>query len=96
MSSCPDALTDRAALLVSELVTNAILHGRGRPQVTIDLSPEVVRVSVGDDSPTLPRRPEIATDSTSGRGLAMVEAFADAWGVEPDGEGKRVWFELRL
>lgn len=88
-----------AELLVSELVTNAVRHGRPGVALGVSVSPDVVRVSVHDSGPKLPRLPAGRPDATSGsgRGLLIVDAIADAWGVEPDraGSGKAVWFEVR-
>jgi hypothetical protein len=92
------ALVDPAALLVSELVTNAVVHARTPVDVVVvrmdagDRGP--VRVEVRDLSDTTPRPAPLSLDSLSGRGLTLVAALASRWGVEPDAEGKRVWFEL--
>jgi anti-sigma regulatory factor (Ser/Thr protein kinase) len=96
MATCPTELTDRAVLLVSELVTNAILHGAGRPQVTVELFDDGARISVADDDPSLPYRAPAGADATSGRGISIVEGIADEWGAEARGTGKRVWFEVRI
>jgi anti-sigma regulatory factor (Ser/Thr protein kinase) len=82
-------------LLTSELVTNALLYAQGVITVRVVPSPEGVRVSVRDRSHTEPRPRRVNPDATSGRGLALVEELAIAWGVEmiPD-DGKEVWFDL--
>jgi anti-sigma regulatory factor (Ser/Thr protein kinase) len=91
---CPADVVDVAALLASELVTNAILHARSPARVTVTPGPHAVRVEVGDHSSTPPRVRDFAPEASTGRGLQMIDALADAWGVEPDGAGKIVWFEL--
>jgi anti-sigma regulatory factor (Ser/Thr protein kinase) len=91
---CPPDVVDVAALLASELVTNAVLHARARARVRVRPGPDAVRVVVGDRSSTPPRVRDFAPEAATGRGLQMIEAFADAWGVEPDGAGKVVWFEV--
>ena len=87
---------DTALLLVSELVTNAVLHGRGEAVLDVDLGADRLRVAVTDDSPSEPmvRHTEgLLTDG--GRGMLLVEHMASRWGVEPTpAGGKSVWFEL--
>lgn len=82
-------------LLTSELVTNAVIHAGGAPEVVVHLGDGVVRVEVYDDeaSPPMLRRPD--TTAASGRGIAIVDELAETWGVEPiRDDGKRVWFEV--
>jgi anti-sigma regulatory factor (Ser/Thr protein kinase) len=83
-----------AVLLVSELVTNALLHARSAPRVELTRHQAHVRVAVADDSTTVPRRRRYANDAVTGRGIALVETLASRWGSERDGAGKRVWFEI--
>ncbi|MFG2721885.1 ATP-binding protein [Streptomyces sp. NPDC048416] len=86
---------DVAELLTSELVTNALVHTDRGAVVTATLGERGLRVEVRDfatDPPT-PRRPS-DDDGTHGRGLVLVEALADAWGVRQQDRGKVVWFEL--
>lgn len=85
------------ALLSSELITNALLHGPPRGLVTVRfLSPAAtVRVEVDDSSSTPPvlRQPDRST--IGGRGLILIETYAHAWGWGPRGkDGKTVWFSL--
>ena len=89
-------LREVGVLLGSELVTNALLYAPGTIELRVDdAEPDRVRVTVHDQSPepVAPRR--VGIEATSGRGLALVEELAEAWGVEliPD-DGKEVWFEL--
>jgi anti-sigma regulatory factor (Ser/Thr protein kinase) len=88
-----DTIAD-AVLLVSELVTNALLHARSAPSVEVTLQDGRLRCVVSDDSPLVPRRRRYASDAATGRGIALVETLASRWGSDPDGSGKRVWFEL--
>ena len=83
-----------AELLVSELVTNAILHARTPVRVSVDVVGDVVRVTVADDSPRAPQQRRHSVDSGTGRGLLLVERMATRWGVEVGSAGKVVWFEL--
>lgn len=87
-----------AALLTSELVTNAIKYGGSRTVLEAKAPGGFMRVSVRDDNPALPvvgESPDLTAES--GRGLLLVQALATRWGVEElPGEGKTVWFELDL
>ncbi|WP_188295454.1 SpoIIE family protein phosphatase [Streptomyces sp. CBMA156] len=93
---------DTAELLSSELVTNAIRHTDRDAMFTARLyrEPEAaggrarLRVEVEDESDLWPTRRTPGEQASSGRGLMLVEALADSWGVEPRGSGKRMWFEL--
>lgn len=84
-----------AELAVSELATNALLHTDGDLSVAVHCHEEGVRVEVGDSSGALPRLRRPAPDDPSGRGMLIVEAVADEWGVELLADGKVVWFTLR-
>ena len=87
---------DTAALLVSEVVTNAILHARSAVTLTVDVVEDVVRITVRDGSPVQPRVHAFAPTSATGRGLLLLDHLAKRWGVEPDPVtgGKVVWFEV--
>ncbi|GGN49730.1 ATPase [Streptomyces albiflavescens] len=92
-----DPLIDRAALGVTELLTN--VHQHAQPDKTctveIELLLDRLTVSVHDHDPRLPEMRDVDPASTGGRGLAMVAAVSESWGVRPDGEsGKVVWFTL--
>ena len=87
---------DTAALLTTELVSNAIRHTREELVLTVRLAGGRLRVGVADSSHRRPQLVQAGKRDTSGRGLHLVEALADQWGVDPDGRGlgKTVWFEL--
>jgi hypothetical protein len=87
-------LDETAALLVTELVTNAILHTRSDPEVTARLVGRRLRVEVGDDDRSPPVQRHYDPRATTGRGLVLVDGLASAWGTEPTSRGKIVWFEL--
>ncbi|WP_329311328.1 ATP-binding protein [Streptomyces sp. NBC_01262] len=93
-------LADTAELLTSELVTNALQHTDRGAVLTATLSPERrsrrLRVEVRDFVSRHPRLRAPGDQVTSGRGLLLVQALADAWGVRPEGTGKVVWFELSV
>lgn len=88
---------DVAELLITELVTNALVHTDRGAEVSASLAATRLRVEVRDYAACRPR-PYVPTadDGTHGRGLMLVQALADAWGVDalPPGSGKVVWFEL--
>lgn len=89
---------DIASLLVSELVTNALLHAYGEIHVYAARLDSRLRVEVHDASDALPRPRQASNDAMSGRGLELVEMLADAWGshiLEERGESRKVvWFEV--
>ncbi len=94
-----DDTCDVLSLLVSEVVSNAVVHGTGPVTVELDETPQRLRVTVGDSSsdlPTVKRQRDLA--ATSGRGLMLVDSLAQAWGVRdsPSGSGKHVWFAVGL
>lgn len=89
-----DSLRDASRLLVSELVTNAVLHARTDIEVVVRLTRRGVRVEVHDRSPAAPVARRYDDDAMTGRGLALVEELAGRWGVDKDTRGKTVWFEL--
>jgi two-component sensor histidine kinase len=86
-----------AELLASELVTNAVTHGRGDVRVVMEYDADGLAVTVSDDEPAVPEVADGASSTVGGRGLRLVEVLSSAWGVEPDrrGRGKGVWFRLR-
>jgi len=86
---------DTALLLVSEVVTNALLHGSAPRMLTVDVRADTVRVEVADGSPVLPRVHGFAATAATGRGLRLLDSLASRWGADPDpGDGKVVWFEV--
>jgi hypothetical protein len=89
-----DTLLDASRLLVSELVTNAVLHARTDLELVLRLTRTGVRVEVHDRSTALPVTRRYDDDAMTGRGLALVEELAARWGVDRKGDGKSVWFEL--
>jgi anti-sigma regulatory factor (Ser/Thr protein kinase) len=90
---CTD-VEDAVLLLVSELVTNAVIHAHTDVDVILRLRPERVRVEVVDDAAAYVQRRDAASEDQSGRGMALTEALAEAWGVDTLVAGKSVWFEV--
>lgn len=90
------ALREDTVLLATELVTNAVRHGRGEVTVRLWPGPDVVRVEVSDANPHRPEPGGYDLDAEDGRGLLIVGALSSRWGTAPltGGNGKTVWFEL--
>ena len=85
---------DEARLVVSELVTNAVVHAGTTIELDVVVREDVLRIEVTDCGAD---RPHVWTEGdTSGRGLPIVEAIGDAWGVLDLGSAKTVWCELSL
>ncbi|WP_406200748.1 ATP-binding protein [Kitasatospora sp. NBC_01560] len=83
---------DAPCLILSELVTNALLHGDGPPTVVLELRCGRLYIAVSDASCAPVVRPAPDGARTSGRGLDLVDALADEWGMEFIGSyGKAVW-----
>ncbi|WP_433548822.1 ATP-binding protein [Streptomyces sp. CA-294286] len=92
-----DPLIDPAALGVTELLTN--VHQHAQPDKTctveIELLFDRLTVSVRDHDPRLPTVCDAEPFDTGGRGLSLIEAVSESWGVHPLGDaGKTVWFAL--
>ncbi|MER6125016.1 SpoIIE family protein phosphatase [Streptomyces sp. NPDC001795] len=98
---------DSAVLLVSEMLTNVLVHtdtdallvaevtgDHDSPNGTGGTGERRMRVEVTDASDDLPHKRHPGELASSGRGLVLMEILADAWGVDPRGEGKSIWFEL--
>ncbi|GAC1441098.1 MAG: ATP-binding protein [Mycobacteriales bacterium] len=98
-SECTNARTgaecsNSAVLLTSELVTNALRHGRGSVSLRVNADTLHVRVEVYDAEPRPPIVVVAGPDAESGRGVLILDSLAAAWGVEDKPDGKIVWFEL--
>lgn len=89
-----DGDRDTVELLVSEVATNALVHGDGQVRVRVLTAGSRLRVEVSDGSSDLPVPRHAADDAEGGRGLALVAALSTDWGVELAEGGKTVWFEL--
>ncbi|WP_206504768.1 ATP-binding SpoIIE family protein phosphatase [Streptomyces chrestomyceticus] len=89
---------DSAVLMVSEMVTNVLMHTDGDALLVAEITGEKgsrrIRVDVADSSDELPHRRTPGELASSGRGLVLMELLAGAWGVDPRGDGKSTWFEL--
>ena len=93
----PEEMVYTARLLVTELVSNAVLHGSGTVLLTLSVGRGALRAEVHDESPDPPVIRNPSQLSERGAGLRLVAALASSWGTDPrdDGQpGKRVWFTL--
>ncbi|GGQ12307.1 ATP-binding protein [Streptomyces griseomycini] len=94
-----EPLAETLILLVSELVTNAVVH-TGCPAVLrlslpgAEAGEATVRLEVADRSDRAPVPRCVDGEATGGRGLALVDGLADRWGWSTEGAGKRIWCEL--
>jgi len=87
---------DVVSLLVSELVSNVVLHAHTPLEVSVCQRGKHIRVSVADESPLIPAMKQYAPDSVTGRGLTMIDSAAERWGIDESADGKAVWFEMPL
>src|SRR5437588_8681276 len=89
-----DALRDTAALLTSEVVTNSVLHARTDIDVTVTRLADGIAIEVSDGSRRAPVRRVQTDDSTTGRGVDLLQQLAGEWDVSVHPEGKTVRFTL--
>ena len=89
-----DEFEEAAALVVSELATNAVLHARSAFTVRLSVDSRGLRVEVVDGSQRQPALRGYSAGSATGRGLAIVQDLATDWGVVTHPDGKSVWVQL--
>ncbi|MFJ2771444.1 SpoIIE family protein phosphatase [Streptomyces sp. NPDC087300] len=93
-----DDQVDSAVLMVSEMLTNVLVHTDGDALLVAEVTGEPgarrLRAEVADGSDDLPHKRQPGELASSGRGLVLMELLAGAWGVDPRGDGKSIWFEL--
>jgi anti-sigma regulatory factor (Ser/Thr protein kinase) len=95
-----DEIADDAAVIMSELISNALLHARPLPSGDIRAAwsrdHDLIHLAVSDGGAmTEPHRTRMTLSSLGGRGLSIVEALADGWGVRHEKDGTTVWATLR-
>ncbi len=94
--------TDLAALIVSELVTNAMVHGEGQIEVRLSCACGDLRAEVHDDGAGRPVRRCPAVDDERGRGLALIDGLIELYGgargvvADSNGSGKTVYVAVSL
>jgi hypothetical protein len=80
--------------VLSELATNAALHAHSEFTVHLRLDPDCLVVEVTDSSTVLPQQREYSLRATTGRGLTLVSALSEDWGVQTSPTGKTVWCRI--
>ncbi len=99
VSNCLSDLTtvdiEQATLVVSELVTNSVVHAATDLNVTLERWQYMVKLIVEDFSSQLPQMSSLDVSLETGRGMHLVEKFSDLWGYELTEHGKRVWASFK-
>ena len=90
----PRDVLQAAELMATELATNCVQHARTDFELTIARERGQIRIEVRDTGPGRPVPQSPTPRERTGRGLRIVEAMADSWGIEPSSRGKTVWFTV--
>jgi anti-sigma regulatory factor (Ser/Thr protein kinase) len=85
---------DAVELMVSELATNCVQHARSDFEIAIDVTRREIRVAARDSGAGQPAPRSPTPSEPTGRGLRIVEAMSERWGVLPTDGGKTVWFTI--
>jgi len=85
---------DRVGLVVTELLTNALLHGREPVEIHASTVEDHLRIEVHDSSEAVPHQRRAQPTDVTGRGLMLVAGLVERWGVDQSGDGKFVWAEF--
>jgi anti-sigma regulatory factor (Ser/Thr protein kinase) len=93
-SGIDEVHVQNAAVIVSELVTNALRAGSTGVCIDLETGERYVRISVIDDAPGVPRPREAHDGAETGRGLQIVAALSAAWGVNRHADAKEVWADI--
>lgn len=97
IADVPSEISEAAALIASELASNSVRHAASAFEIRVELLPDRIHIEVEDDGGGEPIVQSPAPTDTSGRGLQIVAALADEWGVIPKPEsGKTVWVSIAL
>ena len=98
ISDLPAEFQDAVSLMVSELATNALVHASSGFDISVDRSEASVVISIADRGAGTPAVQSPASSEPHGRGLRIVEALSDSWGITPSSPkaGKTVWFQMSL
>ena len=89
-------ISDDAALVVTELVTNAVRHGGSAFRLQLSRTAGAFRIEVVDDGEGTPEPQPPDTEAEGGRGIMLVDAMSSSWGVENVPQGKLVWAEIAI
>lgn len=81
-------------MLVSEVVTNALVHAGTPIDLSVTVEDRGVHVAVGDGNPHPPQHRSYGLSAGTGRGLRLLDQLASTWGVDPRADGKTIWFRL--
>jgi anti-sigma regulatory factor (Ser/Thr protein kinase) len=87
-------LVDTATLLVSEVVTNAVVHANSGSTLCVEQTPAAVRFTVTDRGAGLAQRAIVRSGIAGGHGLALLDTLARRWGARRVDDGHEVWFDL--
>lgn len=85
-------LADDLTMVVSEVVTNTVVHAKSEMTLSLHRQGRGVRGEVADQSDVWPAPLSAGPNAEHGRGLAIVAAYSERWGVSPAPDGKIVWF----
>lgn len=91
-----DSLCDDAAVVVTELISNAVRHANTELELTLIHLPDGLRLEVSDGSSARPVRRSASSIDEGGRGLHLVDALSTRHGVDAEDGGKRIWVEMLL
>jgi hypothetical protein len=91
-----EELSDDAVAIVSELVSNAVLHARTDSVLRLELRRQLLTVALADGNPTFPVRRPSAPTEPGGLGLGIIDTLATAWGTNSTSSGKIVWATIRI
>jgi anti-sigma regulatory factor (Ser/Thr protein kinase) len=89
-------MVDDAALIVTELVTNAVRHGKSDFRLRLSRTPGAFRIEVVDEGEGTPEPQPLDIEAEGGRGIMLVDAMSSSWGVENVPRGKLVWAEIAI
>jgi anti-sigma regulatory factor (Ser/Thr protein kinase) len=90
----PGAVLEAVELMATELATNCVQHARTSFELTVNDGREHIRIEVRDTGQGRPEPRSPTPRERTGRGLRIVEAMSDSWGIEPSSAGKTVWFTV--
>lgn len=91
-----ESLCEDACLVVTELITNAVRHAGTELELRVEHLPDGIRLEVRDGSQAPPMRRPARQEDEGGRGLYLVDVLSTRYGVDAEGDGKRVWAEMLL